>query len=184
MLLLPHCPRVVIGHGNIFGIRAKIQPITISSFDINIDSTSNQAVEIYYLPNIDPGFASPQDYPYTRVFQMNVTGRGKGNVTTLPDMPVPIIIPANATYSFYITTTTTGGAQLWYNAGVAVGDIVASDQYVKIGEGYSVSYPFQDYTKRKRWNGENTTTCFVEIISRVLVVLEIQSCSMPMLHHS
>lgn len=150
------------GNGNIFGIKAKIEPITIIGFDVNMDSASNQDVEIYFHPGIDPGFADPQNYPYTKIFQQNVTGMGNGNVTALPDLSFPVLIPANATYSFYITTTTTtaGGAKLWYNAGVAVGDIVASDQHVKVGEGYAVSYPFLSYIRRKRWNGEDASCNF------------------------
>jgi len=152
------------GNGNIFVIKAKIEPIAVTSFDINMDSSPNvsEAVEIYYHPGIAPGFDSPLDFPYTKIFEQNVIGMGKGNVTVLPNLPSPVFIPANATYSFYITTvvnntttTTSGETNLWYNVGVAVGDIVASDQYVKIGEGYAVSYPFLNYTKRKRWNGED-----------------------------
>jgi hypothetical protein len=158
------CAIILTGNGNIFGIKAKIEPITILGFDVNMDSAPNQTVEIYFHPGLDPGFASPQDYPYTKIFQQNVTGMGKGNVTTLSYLSFPVTIPANATYSFYITTTTTtttaGGAKLWYNAGLAVGDIVASDQHVKIGEGYAVSYPFLSYIKRKRWNGEDTSFNF------------------------
>lgn len=123
-----------------------------------MEKTQNHTVEIYFRPgNVDLDFFdSPQnDQQYTKVFQANVAGMGKGNVTVLPDLSSPVIIPANTTYSFYITTTNTSGANLWYNAGVAVGDVVAVDQYVKVGEGYAVSYPFLSYIRRKRWNGKS-----------------------------
>lgn len=183
-------PRIICGlkgNGNIFIIKAKIEPIAVTSFDINMDSSLNvsEAVEIYYHPGIAPGFDSQLDHPYTMIFQQNVIGMGKGNVTVLPNLLSPVYIPANATYSFYITTvgsntttTTTGGATLWYNVGVAVGDIVASDQYVKIGEGYAVSYPFLNYTKRKRWNGEECLPpCPIDFVMQSKLKLLVLSLS-------
>ena len=154
----------MIGNGNIFVIKAKISPVTIKSFDINMDGPPYlpETVEIYFHPGIAPGFDSPLDFPYTKIFQHNVTGAGRNNVTVLPALQTPVVIPTNSTYSFYVTVvsstfdnaTTSTGPCLWFNVGNAVGDVVASDQYVKIGEGYVVSYPFLDYSKRKRWNGE------------------------------
>ncbi|KAL7440861.1 hypothetical protein ACHAXH_006843 [Discostella pseudostelligera] len=102
---------------------------------------------------IDPGFSSV-NYPYTKIFQNNVTGEGKGNVTELPDLTTPVIIPAGSTYSFYITVASLSfGTNIWYNIGVAVGDIVASDELISIGEGYALGYPFVGYTPKRRWNG-------------------------------
>ena len=97
-----------------------------------------ETVEIYFTPGFAPAFVSV-NFPFTKIFQANVTGMGKGNITVLPDLPSPVVIPANTTYSFYITTTTTteGGAKLWYNAGVAVGQVIAFDQYLRVAEGYA-----------------------------------------------
>lgn len=144
-------------NGNIFTITAKTEAVSITSFDINMDGASTPQpapVEIYFHPGVDPGFASV-NFPYTKVFQDNVTGKGKGNVTELPDLTSPVTIPAGSTYSFYITVASLSfGTNIWYNTGVAVGDIVASDQYISIGEGYALGYPFLGYTPKRRWNGE------------------------------
>lgn len=145
-------------NGNIFTISAKSQAVSITSFDINMDGASTPQpapVQIYVLPTTDPGFAS-NSYPYTKIFDENVTGKGKGNTTVLPDLATPVIIPAGSTYSFYITVASLSfGTNIWYNTGVAVGDIVASDQYISIGEGYALGYPFLGYTSKRRWNGES-----------------------------
>ena len=152
------CVLFGLANGNIFTIKAKTQAVSITSFDINMDGASTPQpapIEIYFHPGIAPGFSSPTNYPYTKIFQDDVTGKGKGNVTALPDLTVPVIIPAGSTYSFYITVANfTFGTNIWYNVGVAVGDVVASDQYIEIGEGYALGYPFLGYTQKRRWNGE------------------------------
>ncbi len=153
---------ILKGNGNIVLLNTKALPVTINSFDINMDATQlgrPETVEIYFTPGYAPAFVSPVNFPFTKIFQANVTGMGKGNITVLPDLPSPVSIPANTTYSFYITTTTTtaGGAKLWYHAGVAVGQVIASDQYLRVAEGYAVSYPFLSYIIRKRWNGKGAT---------------------------
>jgi len=153
---LPGFPRCTIANGNIFTITAKEKAVSISRFDINIDGASTPQpapIEIYFHPGIDPGFSSV-NYPYTKIFQDNVTGEGKGNVTELPDLTTPVVIPAGSTYSFYITVASLSfGTNIWYNIGVEVGDIVASDEFISIGEGYALGYPFLGYTPKRRCNG-------------------------------
>lgn len=143
-------------NGNIFTITAKSQAVSINSFDINMDGATTPQpapVEIYFLPSTDPGFLS-NNSPYTKIFMDNVTGKGKGNTTVLPDLTTPVVIPAGSTYSFYITVASLSfGTNIWYNTGVAVGDVVASDQHISIGEGYALGYPFLGYTPKRRWNG-------------------------------
>jgi hypothetical protein len=147
----------ITANGNIFTITAKSQAVSITSFDINMDGATTPQpapVEIYFLPTTDPGFAS-NSFPYTKIFMDNVTGKGKGNTTVLPDLTTPVVIPAGSTYSFYITVASFSfGTNIWYNTGVAVGDVVASDQHISIGEGYALGYPFLGYTPKRRWNGE------------------------------
>jgi hypothetical protein len=156
-ILIISFPFLYTANGNIFTITAKTEAVSITSFDINMDGASTPQpapVEIYFHPGVDPGFASV-NFPYTKVFQDNVTGKGKGNATELPDLTSPVTIPAGSTYSFYITVASLSfGTNIWYNTGVAVGDIVASDQYISIGEGYALGYPFLGYTPKRRWNGE------------------------------
>jgi len=112
-------------------------------------------LEVYFLPGIDPGSYQPSTHPYQMIYQADVSGEGKGNVTSLPDFATPVIIPPGATYSFYITVANLWlGTNLWYNVGSQVGSIVASDDYLEIGEGYAVAYPFLGYSAQRRWNGK------------------------------
>eukprot|EP00579_Thalassiosira_antarctica_P010430 CAMPEP_0201908862 /NCGR_PEP_ID=MMETSP0903-20130614/840_1 /ASSEMBLY_ACC=CAM_ASM_000552 /TAXON_ID=420261 /ORGANISM="Thalassiosira antarctica, Strain CCMP982" /LENGTH=368 /DNA_ID=CAMNT_0048443295 /DNA_START=177 /DNA_END=1283 /DNA_ORIENTATION=- len=144
-------------NGNIFTIKAKSQPISITSFDINMSgppSPNPAPLEVHFLPGIDPGYSDPQTYPYQMIFQGDIAGQGKGSVTSLPDFTNPVVIPAGATYSFYITVADLWlGTNLWYNIGSAVGSVVASDQYMEIGEGYALGYAFLGYSDKRRWNG-------------------------------
>lgn len=146
-------------NGNIFTIKAKsTESIAINSFDINMSGppAPNPApLEVYFLPGIDPGSYQPSTHPYQMIYQADVSGEGKGNVTSLPDFATPVIIPPGATYSFYITIANLWlGTNLWYNVGSQVGSIVASDDYLEIGEGYAVAYPFLGYSAQRRWNGK------------------------------
>ena len=156
-LVYPGTPRSA--NGNIFTIKAKGgQPVSITSFDINMSGppAPNPApLEIGFLPGIDPGYRNARSYPYQLIFQGDVAGQGKGSVTTLPDFDAPVVIPAGATYSFYVTVADLRlGTNLWYNIGSAVGSVVASDGHVEVGEGYAVGYPFLGYSDERRWNGE------------------------------
>ena len=157
-LNLPLFSFPLLANGNIFTIKAKTQSIAIKSFDINMSGppAPNPApVEVYFAPGIDPGSYQPSSFPYQLIFQGDITGEGTGNVTSLPDFATPVVIPAGATYSFYITVANLWlGTNLWYNIGSQVGSIVASDDNLEIGEGYAVAYPFLGYSAQRRWNGK------------------------------
>ncbi|KAL9180649.1 hypothetical protein ACHAXT_011102 [Thalassiosira profunda] len=144
-------------NGNIFTIKAKSQPISIKRFDVNMSGppAPNPApTEVYFLPAIDPGYQDTQTYPYQKIFDGMVDGQGKGSVTPLPAFDSPVVIPAGATYSFYITTVGLQlGTNLWYNIGSNVGDVVASDANIEVGEGWALGYPFLGYSDQRRWNG-------------------------------
>ncbi len=93
------------------------------------------------------------------VFKGNITGAGFGKVTSLPTLATPVMSPAGATYSFYITVANrTLGTTLGFNRGSGVGSVAASDDHLEIGEGYGMAYPFGSYTTDIRWNGES---CFM-----------------------
>ena len=111
-------------------------------------------LEIYFLPYVDPGDRTAK--PYQMVLKGNITGAGFGKVTSLPTLAAPVMIPAGATYSFYITVANrTLGTSLGFNRGTGVGSVAASDYNLEIGEGYSLAYPFGTYTADMRWNGES-----------------------------
>jgi len=125
-------------------------------------------LEVYFLPGIDPGSYQPSTHPYQMIYQADVSGEGKGNVTSLPDFATPVIIPPGATYSFYITVANLWlGTNLWYNVGSQVGSIVASDDYLEIGEGYAVAYPFLGYSAQRRWNGKRYLNEHISVLIRV-----------------
>mmetsp|Transcript_7187 Transcript_7187/g.15633 ORF Transcript_7187/g.15633 Transcript_7187/m.15633 type:complete len:347 (+) Transcript_7187:77-1117(+) len=144
-------------NGNIFTIKAKGgQSVSITSFDINMDGPPrpNPApIEVHVLPGIDPGYYDPSS-PYQLIYQDDVMGQGRGNVTTLPDFSSPVVIPAGATYSFYVTVANLQlGTHLWYNFGSGVGNIYAQDDDLEIGEGWALGYPFLGYSAPRKWNG-------------------------------
>ena len=113
-------------------------------------------LEVWFVPGIDPGYKDVASFPYQKIFEGDIAGQGKGNVTPLPDFAQPVVIPAGATYSFYITVADLYlGTSLWYNIGQQVGAIVADDQYMAVGEGYALGYPFLGYSQERRWNGKH-----------------------------
>ena len=139
-------------NGNIFYITSKSQAISIKSFDINMEA-GTAPLEIHFLPDTDPGYKSTS-YPYQLIYTGDITGQGKGSVTTLPDLASPVVIPPATTYSFYITVANLySPTAINYNFGTQVGDIVADDDNLSIGEGYAMGYPFLGYSAPRRWNG-------------------------------
>lgn len=139
-------------NGNIFYITSKSQAISIKSFDINMEA-GTAPLEIHFLPDTDPGYKSTS-YPYQLIYTGDITGQGKGSVTTLPDLASPVVIPPATTYSFYITVANLySPTAINYNFGTQVGDIVAEDDNLSIGEGYAMGYPFLGYSAPRRWNG-------------------------------
>lgn len=131
--------------------------MTIKGFDVNMagpPAPNPAPLEIYFLPYVDPGDRTAK--PYQMVLKGNITGAGFGKVTSLPTLAAPVMIPAGATYSFYITVANrTLGTSLGFNRGTGVGSVAASDYNLEIGEGYSLAYPFGTYTADMRWNGES-----------------------------
>lgn len=145
--------------GSIFSIHAKTQAIAIKSFDINMagpPSPNPAPVEIYVLNYLDPGDRSAK-LDYQIVLQRNISGVGYGQATSLPVLSTQVVIPSGATYSFYITIA---NMTLGTNLGVGTlgAGVFASDEYLDVSDGYSLSYPFGLYTADKRWCGKCTPT--------------------------
>lgn len=111
-------------------------------------------LEVHILPGVDPGYQDPTS-PYVKIYEGDIQGQGKGNVTSLPAFVEPVTIPAGATYSFYITVANLFlGTNLWYNIGNGVGNTVAQDDNLVVGEGWALGYPFLGYSDQRRWNGK------------------------------
>ena len=117
---------------------------------------SNPApLEIYFLPDVDPGKKS-STHVYQKIFEGSIFGAGKNNVTSLPELTNPVVIPAGSSYSFYITVANyTLGTTLYYHKNLGgVGSVMASDEYMEVLQGYALAYPFFAYSGDWRWNGE------------------------------
>jgi hypothetical protein len=85
---------------------------------------------------------------------------GKNNVTALPDLANPVVIPAGASYSFYITVASaTLGTVLNFQSGSGVRNVSVFDEYIEIHNGYMITYPFKSYNnntgKGWKWNGKS-----------------------------
>ena len=84
--------------------------------------------------------SSVQQYSYLHWYT------GKNNVTALPDLANSVVIPADASYSFYITVANaTLGTVLNFQSGSGVRNVSVFDEYVEIHNGYSMLYPFKSY---------------------------------------
>jgi hypothetical protein len=84
--------------------------------------------------------SSVQQYSYLHWYT------GKNNVTALPDLANSVVIPAGASYSFYITVANaTLGTVLNFQSGSGVRNVSVFDEYVEIHNGYSMLYPFKSY---------------------------------------
>ena len=75
-------------------------------------------------------------------------------------MATPVVIPAGASYSFYITVANaTLGTLLNFQSGSGMGNVSAFDENIEIHNGYSMLYPFKSYNtntgKGWKWNGKN-----------------------------
>ena len=118
---------------------------------VNMDAATG-LLEVWYRPGtISPNYVSS----YQNAMRQQVTGKGRGNVTSLPAFTNPIYIPANSTYTFYVTTAVADAFALWYNWGTKLSQVYASDSYLEIKEGYAIGYPFSGYAEPRLWNGKS-----------------------------
>jgi hypothetical protein len=136
------------GDGNIFTIKAKIQPISIKGFDIHAAGPVGPAIrpypaplEIYVLPGVDPGDENNIPF-YRKIFEGTIgPGAGWNKVTPLPKLASPVVIPAGSSYSFYITFTNSILGVIYLTRVLSVGSVAALDEYVNVLNGYGMVYP-------------------------------------------
>jgi hypothetical protein len=125
-------------------------------------------VEIYFAPGVDPG-KKTSAFPYQRIYNGTIFGQGKNNITSLPELESPVVIPAGASYSFYITVANyTLGTVLYFHQGTVPGSVMASDEYVELLQGYALAYPFFAYTDEWRWNGEKRSSLYSVLSNRIV----------------
>lgn len=120
--------------GNMFEIRA-LTPITIDSFHVNPQNASG-TVMVYYKAGSYSGYEL-QSNAWTLVGSAYVVYTG--NLTSLP-IHINVPIPANTTYSFYVTYNSS--TALKYTDGSSEGSVYASNSDLEFLQGIGLSYPF------------------------------------------
>jgi len=147
-----------------FEIVAKDQPVLIERLDINMGA-GTETVEVYYrLGHVDNQY----DDSYKLIFRGDITGTGKGLVTSLPSFTSPVLVTPGTPVTFYVTIANVYGTNMWYSVGVGSGTTYASDPNIDIIEGYASPYPGSDviegyasgypwtgYTLDRQWNGKS-----------------------------
>jgi subtilisin-like proprotein convertase family protein len=130
------------GHaGNMFDIVA-INPLTIDSFDVNMDDGTTDDVEVYYKTGTWVGSeTTPGDWTLIAT-ATGITSAGDGVATPL-NLNLGIEVPAGDRVAFYVTLVNT--TNINYTNGSTTGNLYASDDNLEFYEGAGKSYPF-DYT--------------------------------------
>lgn len=137
-------------NGNMFDITA-INPVVISSFDINISAGGPWTVEVYTVTGGGTFVGRESDAAaWTLVGSASVTSAGI-NQPTAVYLPIDTPIAAGGRQGFYVTTT--GATNLWYTPGTAVGNLYAADANIRFHEGVAKSYPFGSTIATRVWNG-------------------------------
>jgi hypothetical protein len=135
--------------GNIFEIKTKTHSVSVERMDIHMVAASHP-IQVWYRPgNQSPVYVET----YENAFDDDVTGNGP-NVATPLAFDTPIVIPANTTYTFYVTTSQNGALALYYEFGTLLGQAYASDDFLDINEGYQMRYSFSSPGQPRKWNGE------------------------------
>jgi hypothetical protein len=129
--------------GNMFNVTAGAEGITITSFDVNILSSSMRAIAVYYKPG---------SYVGSEQIAANWTLLGTETVSAQGSNATPVsigglVIPAGSTYGLYVTMT--DGASLSYTNGANT----YSDGAITITTGTGADYPFGTSFTPRTWNG-------------------------------
>lgn len=135
--------------GNMFDLVVN-QNVAITQFDIS--PMGNMPYEIHYKQGTWNGFATdPTAWTLMQTGEVIATG----SFVPVP-LTEPIILTANDTHGFYITSATTTVA-LNYSNGTNVGNVFSSDAVMTFYEGGGMEYPFTGGTgavfQPRVWNG-------------------------------
>ena len=155
-LLLPRLNTLHIAHpfsslpadGSIFEVVSKGQQVSITSFDVNMD-TGTDTVSVYSRPG---NLVASDDGNWLLIKSFEVTGQGKGLATTLPYFDFPVVVPAGFKQSFYVATNSTG-IDFWYSPGTELGHAFASNDDLDILEGYAIGNAWKGFAFPRQWNG-------------------------------
>lgn len=134
--------------GNIFEVVSKGQQVSITSFDVNMD-TGTDEISVFSRPG---NLVAADDGGWLLIKSFQVAGQGKGSVTTLPDFDFPVVIPAGMKQSFYIATNSTD-IDFWYSSGTELGQVFASNDDLEVLEGYAIGNAWKGFAFPRQWNG-------------------------------
>ncbi len=120
--------------GNAFTVKALSTPITITSFDGNVNA-GTYTWEIWYRPNdylLSPG-SQLSNVGWTQLAIVpGVVSAGAGLPTAIP-AALSLVIPANTTYSFQIFTQT---GSVIYTNGTALGALYNANADLEVYQGH------------------------------------------------
>ncbi|MCB9235542.1 MAG: T9SS type A sorting domain-containing protein [Bacteroidia bacterium] len=135
--------------GCMFDVHANTT-LTVRCFDVNLYSGTTAPYEVYYHAGTFVGSENNAGAWTLLGTAAAVTSLGNNVPTPLP-INFSVIIPAGATYSFYVTNTSGGGTS--YTDGAAVGNFLAGDANMTVYEGVGKSYPFGLTFTVRKFNG-------------------------------
>lgn len=133
--------------GNMFDV-VTLQNVTITGFDININS--NSTIEIYGKNGTHVGSeTTPGNWNLITTIP-NVVSAGEFNATSIQNS-ISVAIPAASIYSFYITSN--NNTSFRYTDGSGLGNVYVQDTHIQILEGAGKEYPFSSTFTPRIWNG-------------------------------
>jgi subtilisin-like proprotein convertase family protein len=138
------------GHaGNMFDIVA-VTPLTIDSFDVNMDDGTTDDVEVYFKTGTWMGSETNAGDWTLVATATGITSVGD-NVPTPLNLNLGIEVPAGDRVAFYVTLVNT--TNINYTNGGTTGDLYASDDNIEFYEGAGKAYPFGSTFSPRIFNG-------------------------------
>ncbi len=122
--------------GNMFDVTA-LNTISVRKVSVLL-AAGSYTVEIYFRAGTYVGHETSAT-GWSLVGSAAVTSTGVTSLTPVP-IALDLQLVGGQTYGFYITTT--GGREMKYTDGTAVGNVYASDANVQIKEGWGGAYAF------------------------------------------
>jgi len=136
-------------NGNMFDVTV-LQDITVSSFDINLETSATADVAVYYKSGTHVGFEGTPSAWTLAGTASGIVSNGSDVITHL-NLNLNLHLTAGQTYAFYVTTT--NGTLIGYTNGTAVGNVYSSNSQIQVKEGIGIQYPFGTVYSPRIWNG-------------------------------
>jgi hypothetical protein len=136
--------------GNMFDVQAGPNALTVTALDLNLSGGSTNTIQVYTKLGT---FVGSETTPAAWTLVDTITGvtSAGNNVPTHVNLPTSFTLAANTREGLYITDT--GGINVNYTRGTAVGDVAASNADLTIYQGAGKSYSFDLTFEPRIWNG-------------------------------